>query len=74
MVKELFERNACRLNDKLNYAVRDGDDLNLYQKSGILERFSHLLFEEQERTRRVMLLRSRKVHLEMDGRSIQECV
>jgi hypothetical protein len=47
MVKELFERNACRLNDKLNYAVLDGDDLNLYQKSGILERFSHLQYEEQ---------------------------
>ena len=48
MVKHLFEMNACRLNDKLNYAVRDGDDLNLYQKSGILERFSHLQYEEEE--------------------------
>ena len=46
MVKELFEMQVCRLNDKLNYAVRDGDDLNLYQKSGILERFSHLKYEE----------------------------
>jgi len=52
MVKELFERNACRLNDKLNYAVRDGDDLNLYQKSGILERFSHLLFDKQEKDKK----------------------
>ena len=47
MVKELFERHVCRLDDKLNYAVRDGDDLNLYQKSGILERFSHLQYEEE---------------------------
>ena len=46
MVKMLFEMQVCRLNDKLNYAVRDGDDLNLYQKSGILERFSHLKYEE----------------------------
>ena len=48
MVKELFEMQVCRLNDKLNYAVRDGDDLNLYQKSGIIERFSHLQYEEQK--------------------------
>jgi hypothetical protein len=46
MVKMLFEMQVCRLNDKLNYAVRDGDDLNLYQKGGILERFSHLKYEE----------------------------
>ncbi len=46
MVKRLFERFVCRINDKLNYIVRDGEHLNLYAKAGILERFSHLRYEE----------------------------
>ncbi len=46
VVKHFFERMVCRIDDTLNYVVKDGEYNNLYTQSGILERFSHIKYED----------------------------
>jgi hypothetical protein len=56
-VRHFFEQEVCRIDDKLNYLVENkvGGKMDMYNKEGIKERFSHLQFQDAKGTHKFMM-------------------